>query len=117
MGIVRHSFRSQQYTVAPAHRYSFSRSVSQMTGERGAPLYVGALQWVEMSQKISSLALVCNAQHWRVRAAGARSVAELHQDPKTKSMMLDVARSYDRLAENAEKRGPSMLMTFRSGRL
>jgi hypothetical protein len=42
--------------------------------------------------------------HWRERAKEARMTADACNHPDEKQMMLDIARSYDRLAETAEKR-------------
>jgi hypothetical protein len=42
--------------------------------------------------------------HWRERAKEARTTADACDHPKEKQMMLDIAQSYDILAESAEKR-------------
>ena len=42
--------------------------------------------------------------HWRERAKEARTMADACDHPEEKRMMLDIARSYDTLAEGAEKR-------------
>jgi hypothetical protein len=42
--------------------------------------------------------------HWRERAKEARTTADACDRPEEKRMMLDIARSYDSLAESAEKR-------------
>jgi len=42
------------------------------------------------------------AEHFRQLAAGARAMAEKFTDPDLKEAMLNVAASYDRLADSAE---------------
>jgi hypothetical protein len=42
--------------------------------------------------------------HWRERAKEARMTADACDRPEEKRMMLAIARSYDALAERAEKR-------------
>ena len=44
---------------------------------------------------------VFSAQHWRARAAEARSVAEQMNDAHAKRVMLEIAASYDELAKRA----------------
>lgn len=51
-----------------------------------------------------SLELLNNAKHWRDRAEEARLHAEQLTDPEAKRMMLDIAKSYDKLAARAEER-------------
>jgi hypothetical protein len=48
--------------------------------------------------------LVNNPKHWRERAEEARATAEQLTDPVARRTMLQVAESYDALAERAEKR-------------
>jgi hypothetical protein len=49
--------------------------------------------------------LIDNAKHWRERAQEARAHAqELTDDPELQRVLLDVARSYERMAEHAEAR-------------
>jgi hypothetical protein len=43
-------------------------------------------------------------RHWRQRAQQMRFVATGITDPKSKKIMLEIADSYDRLAERAEIR-------------
>jgi hypothetical protein len=43
-------------------------------------------------------------QHWRLRAAEARSVAAQLSDTDSKSMMLRIADDYEELARRAEVR-------------
>jgi len=43
-------------------------------------------------------------EHWRRRAEEARTNAEIISDPDAKRRMIDVAVSYERLAEKAEER-------------
>ncbi|HUK07080.1 MAG TPA: hypothetical protein VLX09_04355 [Stellaceae bacterium] len=45
-----------------------------------------------------------SAQHWRARAAEARSVAEQMKDARAKRIMLEIATSYDKLVEHAAKK-------------
>jgi hypothetical protein len=45
-----------------------------------------------------------NAAHWRARAEESRRLAEQLYDTTSRRMMLQVAESYERLAEHAEKR-------------
>jgi hypothetical protein len=46
--------------------------------------------------------LLIDVQHWRGRAAEARATAESFNDPAAIQTMLDIAASYDKLAESAE---------------
>jgi hypothetical protein len=48
--------------------------------------------------------LLDNPKHWRERAEAARTVADQVEDPAAKTMMLNIANSYDRLAQRAEQR-------------
>jgi predicted S18 family serine protease len=43
------------------------------------------------------------AKYWRSRAEESRTIADLMRNPETKQMILEVAESYDRLAEHAEE--------------
>ena len=43
-------------------------------------------------------------QHWRERAAEARTLAELMTDSDARQKMLGVAEGYDQLAKGAEQR-------------
>jgi hypothetical protein len=45
--------------------------------------------------------LLKDPAHWRERAEEARRVAETLADPKARQTMLEIAESYDRLAERA----------------
>jgi hypothetical protein len=45
-----------------------------------------------------------SAQHWRARAAEARSVAEQIKDPQARRIMLEIATSYDKLVDRAAKK-------------
>jgi hypothetical protein len=47
------------------------------------------------------LELLNNVEHWRDRAEEARVHAEQLTDPEARRMMLDIAKSYERLAERA----------------
>jgi hypothetical protein len=43
-------------------------------------------------------------EHWRTRAEEARINAQAVRDPEAKRMLLDVAASYERLADRAGER-------------
>ena len=45
-----------------------------------------------------------DAEHWRARAAEARSIAEGMKDPVAQRAMLNIASGYDHLADRAESR-------------
>jgi len=47
----------------------------------------------------------CNPKHWRARAEEARVVAQSLGDAECRRMMLQVAHDYERLADQAERRG------------
>ena len=49
--------------------------------------------------------------YWRERAEEARRIAEQLADAVAKDMMLDVARSYDKLAKIAEERRRSSALS------
>ena len=46
------------------------------------------------------------AKHWRKLADAARSKAARITNAKTRQMILNVAQTYDRLAEQAEEKPP-----------
>jgi hypothetical protein len=48
--------------------------------------------------------LLKDPKHWRERADEARRVASQLTDPEAKKTMLEIAASYDRLAERAQIR-------------
>ena len=48
--------------------------------------------------------LLDNPEQWRKRAEEARTIASGMRDPECKRMMLDVAASYEILAQRAEAR-------------
>ena len=48
--------------------------------------------------------LLINTENWRQRAAEARAIANGMTDPAAKRTMLELAQSYERLAERAELR-------------
>jgi hypothetical protein len=48
--------------------------------------------------------LLKDPAHWRARAAEARRVADTVADPKARQSMLEIAESYERLAERAQIR-------------
>jgi hypothetical protein len=48
--------------------------------------------------------LLENPERWRQRAEEVRTIADGMQDPACKRMMLDVAISYEKLAQRAEAR-------------
>jgi hypothetical protein len=52
----------------------------------------------------SDLDSMKDGTHWRERAKEARMMADACDNPDEKQMMLTIARSYDTLAESAEKR-------------
>jgi len=41
--------------------------------------------------------------HWRARAKEARAMAAMENDPSVKQRRLEIARSYDQIAEVAEQ--------------
>lgn len=43
-------------------------------------------------------------EHWLARAAEARRVADLNEDPEIKNVMSDIAELYEHLAERARER-------------
>jgi DNA-binding ferritin-like protein len=50
--------------------------------------------------------LIDDAEYWRKRAEEARTLAEQMNDPHTKSLMLGIAESYDKIAKwTAERTG------------
>jgi DNA-binding ferritin-like protein len=50
--------------------------------------------------------LVDDAEHWHKRAEEARTLAEQMKDPHTKSLMLGIAESYEKIAKlTAERTG------------
>jgi hypothetical protein len=42
-------------------------------------------------------------QHWQARAAEARALAGLLQDPEARRAMMEIARSYEQIAKRAEQ--------------
>ena len=48
--------------------------------------------------------LLDNPERWRKCAEEARTIADGMRDPESKRMMLDVATSYEKLADRAEAR-------------
>jgi hypothetical protein len=46
-----------------------------------------------------------DSKYWRGRAAEARAKANQMRDPVAKGIMLEIAESYDRIAEHAATRG------------
>jgi predicted protein tyrosine phosphatase len=49
------------------------------------------------------------AEHWRVRAANARDMAEQMSDRESKRHMLRIAADYERLARRAQTRAAQSL--------
>jgi hypothetical protein len=47
------------------------------------------------------------SKYWRGHAAEARTKADQMRDPVTKRILLEIAESYDRIAEIAERLGRS----------
>ena len=45
-----------------------------------------------------------NPKHWRERASEARAIADQVNEPEAKRMMLEIAQTYEQLAERAEAR-------------
>ena len=53
-----------------------------------------------------SASLIDDAEYWRKRAEEARTLAEQMKDRQTKSLMLGIAESYERIAKlTAERTG------------
>jgi hypothetical protein len=50
------------------------------------------------------VSILDNPAHWRARAEESRALAEELHEPEARRLMLQVAESYDRLANNADKR-------------
>jgi hypothetical protein len=46
-------------------------------------------------------------EHWRRRADESRKIADQLDDPDARATMLEIARSYEQLAELIEKKGES----------
>lgn len=53
---------------------------------------------------MSEVHLLNNAEHWRDRAEETRVLAEEAHDPQIKEMLLGITKSYEILAEHAERR-------------
>ena len=47
--------------------------------------------------------LLYNVEYWLARVAEARAIADQMQDPETKRVMLDIAKSYEELARHAAR--------------
>jgi len=58
-----------------------------------------------------AVSLADDAQHWRARAAEARAMAEQLTDEKAKKAMLNIAKSYERIAKRAEQRRNTKIET------
>jgi len=54
------------------------------------------------------------ATRWRARAEECRTLAVIVEAPTVKSSYLDLARTYDTLAENAGRRTAATQMSFRA---
>jgi len=67
-----------------------------------AILNTGAVWWLSNGER--SHGPINNEDHWRERAKEARALAEKMDDAQTKRTMLDIAESYDRLADRAKQR-------------
>ena len=48
--------------------------------------------------------IINDPKHWRDRADEARAVAEALSDAEAKSLMLEIADGYERMARRAEER-------------
>jgi hypothetical protein len=48
--------------------------------------------------------LINDPEHWRQRAKQSRDLAKQLEDPMAKQTLLEIAQSYEQLAELAEKR-------------
>jgi hypothetical protein len=48
--------------------------------------------------------LLFDPEHWRARALEARSLADHMLDKNTREAMLDIAKTYERLAAEAQRR-------------
>jgi hypothetical protein len=48
--------------------------------------------------------LIDDPEHWRQRAKESRALADQLDDPTAKQTLLEIAQSYERLAELAERR-------------
>jgi len=57
-----------------------------------------------------------SADYWRAKAEEARVVADSLQSETARGHMLSVAKSYDRLAELAEKRPPHLYVVAKDAR-
>jgi hypothetical protein len=52
---------------------------------------------------------IATPKHWHERAEETRAMAAQMSDKKSKSMMLHIAESYEKLAKRAEKRAAGLL--------
>ena len=55
-------------------------------------------------QTVSRTSLLENPTYWHERAEEARTRADLFNGERSRQIMLDIAQSYDQLAERAERR-------------
>ena len=55
------------------------------------------------------MSYINDPQHWLLRAAEARAMAESLTDPEAKQLMLNVAADYEKLAKRAEERSAGVL--------
>jgi hypothetical protein len=56
-----------------------------------------------MAKTVFQPHLLIDIEHWRQRAEDARATAESYSDPLAKRTMFDIAASYDKLADAAER--------------
>ena len=56
-----------------------------------------------------------DVDHWRVRAAQARTVAKWISDPEAKGLLLEVAQRYDRIAQIAKAKALMSLPVVHDG--
>jgi hypothetical protein len=57
----------------------------------------------------TSASIATDPKHWRDRAEEARAMAVQMSDREARNMMLDIAKSYEKLANRAEKRAAGLL--------
>ena len=63
----------------------------------------------EAAMPDTSASIATDPKHWRDRAEEARAMAVQMSDRETRNMMLDIAESYEKLANRAEKRAAGLL--------
>ena len=63
----------------------------------------------EAAMPDTSASIATDPKHWRDRAEEARAMAVQMSDREARNMMLDIAESYEKLANRAEKRAAGLL--------